>query len=350
MKKRFGALLLLGVLMLAMVSCAAREEYTVSLADEPIVEDRIMKTGGEMTIHFEFPEAGCIKMLAYDATDYKNEPEKYPSPTVSFYNEKGVAVYEGLDIENGYFEKTHFSKGKVTAKITFAGAKKMEKAGIYWAFASDTKEPAKVGINQPAAMVTDGAGEARFIFHAEKAGLYYIRCQEAGVWESDCAFEVYNVSEQTMAGRLEIHGTEWNQRTVFLQPGDYKINTYDVEGIAKLFIEAESDYGQVIPAGSATAALPATIGFSYDLPQSQTATFTLDGGKLRLWASATGSEHFYDSMQRFTLVVRDAAGNEIAREENAEDSAVIDLKGRKGTFTVEVSNVGNGVVYLTLGE
>ena len=350
MKKRIIALLLLVALVFAMASCQkGSAEYSVSLADQPIMEDQIFKTSGEMTIRFELPQAGYLKLMAYDATDYKKEPAEYPSASVSYSNEAGYVAYKSLNIDNGYLNKCRFEKGVTIAKITFDGAKKMKKAGLYWVFAPDIDTPAPLTADQPAAKAADGAKEARFSLSVKKPTLYNIHCSEAAVWESDCSFEVYNAKGQTVAGNLAIHGTEWTSRKIFLKAGEYEIVAREIEGVATMMPEVMGEYDQITLAGSPAPTLPATIGFCGDLAQTQSATFVLDGSKPELWASASGAGEYYDSSQRFTMVVRDAMGNEIAREE-VDGTTMINLKGRTGTHTVEISNAGNGIVYLNLDE
>lgn len=351
MKKRILSLILMMIIVVSMAACAPKgpAEFTVDLAKDPIIEDKIFKTEGELTIHFEFPEAGYFKLMAYDATEYKEEPSKSPAASVSYYNDKGYAAYKDINIDNGYLQKCRFEKGTLTAKITFAGANGMEAAGLYWTFAPDTEGPTALIADQPAAKGTNGSGEAQFSLKVEKPSLYNIYCSEAAVWESDCSFEIYNADGESVTGELAIHSTEWISRKVFLQKGEYEIHTRDIQGVATITAELMTAYDQITLAGAAAPTLPATIGFGLGLAASQRATFTLDGSTPELWASAIGTGEYYDSMQTFTLVVRDSAGNEIVRED-VEDGTMINLAGRTGTHTVEISNAGNSVVTLLLDK
>lgn len=320
---------------------------TVDLDTTPVATDKIYKCDGKLTIKFQLSQSGYFSLLAYDATDYVDDIEEYPTPRVTFYDEKGKVLYKDVSIENGFMERRLFKKGTLTAEITFKGnTKKIKKAGLYWAFGADSEKAVALKEGKRVAAKADRDGKSHFIFEAKQAGLYSFTCAEGAIWESDCSFEVINAKKKSVSGSLMIHGTEWTSRSVFLQKGSYDIVVSEIQKVATCKVELTDSVKKLTIAGSNTAKVPTTIGFSNELPQSQKATFEVKN-KTKLWVNASGSNTYYDSEQPFTMVVKDESGKIIAEEE-AEGFAVVKLKGLSGKITVEISDVGNGLVSLTL--
>ncbi|MBR3969220.1 MAG: hypothetical protein IKJ93_06500 [Clostridia bacterium] len=320
---------------------------TVDLDTTPVATDKIYKCDGKLTINFQLSQSGYFSLLAYDATDYVDDIEEYPIPKVTFYDGKGKVLYKDVSIENGFMKKHLFKKGTLTAEITFKGnTKKMKQAGLYWAFGADSEKAVALKEGKSFATKAGRDGESRFTFEAKQSGLYRFTCAEGAVWESDCSFEVINAKKKSVAGSLMIHGTEWTSRSVFLQKGSYDVVVSGIQKVATCKVELTDSVKKLTIAGSDTAKAPTTIGFSNELPQSQKATFEVKN-KTKLWVNASGSNAYYDSEQPFTMVVTDESGKIIA-EEDAEGFAVVKLKGLSGKITVEISDVGNGIVSLTL--
>lgn len=322
----------------------------IFLEERPFAEDQIYEmSGGRLALEFTLPKAGCIKLLAYDATEYQEDMGEYPEGTLSFLDEKGEVLYDGISVAGGYMEQYPLEEKTVTALITFSGnVKKMNSVAVSWLYAPLEEAAPRLKLGEIAAAVADEKNTATFTFSAQEAGIYSISPSEGCVWESDCYFQVFDTKGASVAEELFIHGTEWIERKVFLPKGDYEILVKNIQGVAKISAQLSEGDEEIFLAGTAPLTIPCKIGFCLNQPGAGMATFHADGKEITLRANATGSDTYYDNEQAFTMVVRDSNGKEIARQEAELGSAEIEMSGCKGEYIVEITEVSNGVVSLTL--
>lgn len=349
MKKSAWILVLILSLMMGMLNGCANGtvEGTVSLAKEPVAEEKIFEMAGTDTLELAFtlPEAGGLKLLIYDATDYEEEPEEYPEGTLSFYDEEGEVLYEGLPVTDGYIDRCSFEAGEVTARIIFSGeTEKLGAVAVSWAYAPERKTPTALKSGETTTAMADTKGKAVFTAEIESAGLYTLSPAEACIYESDCYFTVKDETGKAVTERLMIHGTEWNSRTVFLPKGTY---TVEVEGVQTVVtcklemkepIDLESD-GVVL--------IPGALGFTTPGQSTLSATFTTYRDKTTLTATADGIGTYYDSEQPFTLQVLDSAGKTVVKEE-CEGSGSWEIGKLNGDYTVHVTSNGGSLVKLDI--
>ena len=148
--KKLSVVLIFVMLMGIVMSGCGGNESTVnsfSLAKMPVAGEKSFELdeNGKVSIDFELPEAGFIKMIAYDGTEYIEWPNEIAEIYVEYKNEGGKTLYEKTRITDGYLEKYHFDAGTVRAEFTVENQPaRMERIMLSWAFAADNYEPVEV--------------------------------------------------------------------------------------------------------------------------------------------------------------------------------------------------------------
>lgn len=354
--KNLSVFLILTLLMGIMLSGCGGNENTVnsfSLAETPVADEKSFKLSesGTVSIDFEVPETGLIKMVAYDSTEYVEWPDEIAEIYVDFKDESGKIIYEKIRITDGYTDKYSLDSGKITADITVKNQPvRMERIALSWAFAADKHEPVSVDYETKAAAPADKNGVARFAFSVDKPSLVRIFPSEACIYESDCSFYIENSNGEKITGDISIHGTEWSSRLVFLTEGDYVIAVSGIEAVASCKVREEKAYSDIQLTDAESLSVPVTFGFDALSSGERKAKFTADGSKY-LAVETLGVNTFYDSVHTVYVEITDADGNIVAQSDEEEcisDETRIDISSLSGEYTVTVSASGPCVAALSL--
>lgn len=358
MKKIFAFLLAAVLLCCSMSGCSdygsdVPDTYSFSFAETPVADEKFFELtdSDTLSLNFELPEAGYIKMIAYDSTEYIEWPEELAEIYVDFKDEKGNIIYEKVRITDGYVEKYLFESGKVIADISVENQPvKMERIALSWAFAADNYEPVVVDYETKSAAPADKNGIARFKLSVEKDSLVRIFPSEACIYESDCSFYVENANGEKVTGDISIHGTEWTSRLVFLTKGDYVIVVSEIEAAASCKVKEEKTYSNIQLADAEGLSVPVTFGFNMLNSGERTAKFTADGSKY-LAVETLGTNTFYDSVHTVYVEITDTKGNVVARSDEEEcisDETRIDISSLSGEYFVTISTNGSCVVGISM--
>ena len=339
------------VLMPFVAGCGDTESGTangISLANKPIVDEQIFDISGkdEVSINFDVPQKGYIKLYAYDFTEYEEYPEEESPAKVSFFDKDNKALFENIDISNGYAEQYAFEKGAVTAKITFDNKPKdMKSVAVAWVYAAETTEPTQLKTGEIGAASVNKEKTANFSIKIEKDGIYNITCAEGALPECDCNFSVIDKNGVSVTGEIFIHTNEWISRKAFLPKGEYVINVRDVTAVATCNVEETKSFENIVLAGDKNLKLPVDIGFTAEKKEATTVTFTPSGKTLI--ASADGSGTYYDSEQPFEIKIADSNGKTVIEEE-CEGSGSWDISNFSGEHTITVTAKESCVVSLSV--
>ncbi len=321
--------------------------HSVSLAETPVANEKVFDlTGNKSTIKIDFdlPEAGYIKMLGYDSSDYVEWPEEEILLFVDFKDKDGNVLYNDVEITNGYVDKYLFDAGKVIAEITFKNApKNMTQTTLSWAFAAQRSEPVELTVGKDAAASADENGIAKFSLVTDSNGVYKVASSEACIYESDCTFRIENENGENVSGDLMIHGTEWTSRTVFLPAGKYTVIVSEISTVASCKAEKIGSGENVILEDMPNLTVPVTFGFTLLNSGERSAKFTADGSAKSLYVVTGGSETYYDSVHTVDAVITDSNGN-VVFEETCEDIYKIDISQYKGEYTITLTPNGTCVI------
>lgn len=352
--KRFVALFSAALILCSLLSGCSDDplgtvfvSYSHSLADEPVVNEKIFELEGNanaIRIDFEVPEAGYIKMNGYDMTNYKEWPDEEPTAFVDFIDKDGKALFEDVEISYGYVDKYLLDAGKVTAEITFKNASsQMNRVALSWAFAPENTETAELTLDEASAAVADENGTARFSLVTDSHGVYNVSASEACVDEWDCSFRIENENGENVSGDLSIHGTEWTSRVVFLPKGTYTVIVSEIESVASCTVQKFGDGEDVILEDEENLTVPVTFGFTLLNCGERKAKFTADGSATSLYIVTGGSETYYDSTHTTDVRITDSDGN-VVFEETCEDIHNVDISEYSGEYTITIIPNGSCVV------
>jgi hypothetical protein len=127
MKKASVLLTVLLLISCLFVGCSDNGNIphsSFSLADTPIEGEKLfdLSKSGTVTIEFDVPETGYIKLVAYDGTDYIEWPDEIPDIYVDFKTESGKTLYRNISISDGYFRFMTGSNRNET-KVVLEGLK-----------------------------------------------------------------------------------------------------------------------------------------------------------------------------------------------------------------------------------
>ena len=350
----FIVLLLIGILFAGCNNWTDDIQHSsVWLGDDSAVAEKSFEINksGKVAVDFDLPEAGYIKLIAFDGTDYVEWPDEIPDFFVDFKDENGKVIYENIRISEGYIEKYKFDSGKVIAEITAENRPaQMKTMHLSWAYASDTYEPVELVYNTTSAAVADENGVARFKIYVNKPSLVRIYPSEAGIYDSDCSFCVETVSGEKVTGDLSIHGTEWASRLAFLDKGEYIIVVSKIEAVASCKAVVEKTYTAIQLDDAEGMTVPVVFGLNAQNSGERTVKFTADGSEKYLFVETRGDGTFYDSVHWVDVTVIDANGNIVAQsdEDYVSDETIIDISGLKGEYTVTLSTGGSCVMEVTL--
>lgn len=358
--KKLSVFLCVALLLCCMMSgCSdknleAMSSYSFSLAEVPVADAKSLELSdtGVISINFDVPEKGFIKMIAYDNTEYMVWPDEIAELYADFKDENGKILYDNIRISDGYFEKYSFEAGMVTVDITIENKPaKMECIALSWAFAADNYEPVAVDYETKSVAVADENGIARFSFTVENDSLVRIFPAEACIFESDCSFYVETKDGERVTGDMSIHGTEWSSRLAFLTKGDYVAVVSGIEAVAECRVREEKSYNDIQLADAEGLTVPVTFGFNALNSGERTATFTADGSKY-LAVTAIGANTYYDSVQTYSIVITDAEGNVVIEsgDENDTDETRFDISEFSGEYIVTVSASDCVIEIKTLSE
>lgn len=364
MKKSLAALMVAVLSVILLLSgCSAEKtaDYIIDLSQTPVSTDYNMpdiEIKETFRVDFIVPEAGYIKLLSYDCTEYEEWPEILPEAYATFVDENGNELYPEMPVFGGYTEKYLFEAGKITAIITYKNfLEDMDSISLVWAFAPDNDEPVTVELNSdiPAAARINNKGEAKFRFTAKENAMYYFTVAEACVFESDCLFYIENSSGEKITGDLMIHGTEWSTRWAFLPKGDYTVTVFDIGAVASCKIGTERIYDNIVLQPEENLSLPVDFGFGAFNSSERTVNFTSDGSAKKLIVKAVGTNTYYDYEQGYTLKITDNNGNIVLYNEDDvisdyyyEGEHRFDLTGYNGEYTVTVSSNDACVVSISI--
>ena len=324
-------------------------EYGFSFYDEPVADEKNLELNdgaNAFRITFDVPEAGYIKFLCYDATEY----EEWPDETVEFYadfkDESGNSFLEGVSVGEGYYDKYIVDKGLVSVEITPENKPSdMNMLCVSWAYAPLNKEPVYMESGKKYAVAADEYGEAEFAFSVDTPSLVRITPAEACVYECDCVFWIENDKGEKTTDMLSIHGTEWISRKVFLEKGDYTVRVSEISAVACCEFVIEKAYENLSRDGESADGQAVVFGFNGIDNSVKTACFTADGENY-LSVEAQGTDTYYDSVHAVKVMIADSVGN-IVFDECVEGDSRIDISGYSGEYKVAVSANGSCVVEIS---
>lgn len=321
--------------------------YSFSLDKTPVVDEKNFDiTGDNKTVKLDFklPQAGYIKMLGYDSTEYDEWPDESTRLFVDFKDTAGNVLYDDVEITNGYVDKYLFINDEIIAEITFKNApRNIGCITLSWAFAKQSDEPVELTLSQNSAAVADKNGNANYYFTAEKAGIYNVTPTEACIYECDCSFYIENENGENVSGDLSIHGTEWVSRNVFLPEGKYKIIISEIKSVATCLIKKLTETENVVLENKENIILPVTYGFTLLNNSERTVTFNGDGLQKSLCIETNGSDTFYDTVHTVEVIITDSKGN-IIWQEICEEICEIDITKYKGEHTIKIIPNGTCMV------
>ncbi|MBQ2775004.1 MAG: hypothetical protein IJF40_03835 [Clostridia bacterium] len=298
-----------------------------------------------LKINFELPEAGFFKLLAYDATEYEEWPDEYAEAFVTFTSES--KTYIDVKATYGFTDEIYFEKGDISAEITFKDAPKdMEQVYVAWAFAPDTDEPSNLKLDSTAIAKADENGNAKFALSLEKDALVRFMPSEACILEYDCNFYIENKDGKKVTSNINIHGSEWAYRVVFLPKGEYIVTVTDIETVASCYASEEVPFENVHMTPKNGLTLPATFGFNALNSEEKKATFVADANDKYLVINARGANTYYEYEQPVDIKVIDAQNN-IVIEETCEGENRFDISKFSGEYTVCVSTSDACVVEIS---
>lgn len=327
-----------------------------SLADTPIEGEKLfdLSKSGTVTIEFDVPETGYIKLVAYDGTDYIEWPDEIPDIYVDFKTESGKTLYRNISISDGYYDKYKFEAGKVIAKISVKNRPaEMEKLCLSWAYATYNNEPVDIDYETDFAAAADKNGTARFRLYVDKASLIKISPAEACVYDSDCSFHVETADGEKVSGDLSIHGTEWASRLVFLDRGEYIIVVNGIKAVASCKAVVEKSYTAIQLDDTKGMTVPVVFGLNALNNGERTVKLTADSSPKYLVIETRGEGTFYDSVHYVDTVITDASGNIVAQsdeEDCVSDETRIDISDLNGEYTVTLSTGGSCAIEISVIE
>ena len=329
------------------------QEFSFSLDSKPVADEEILNLEGDSNafrVEFDVPETGYIKLLAYDNSDYENWPEVMPRIYADIKNSDGKVIHDNIEISEGSFEKYSVEKGKVTAEITFefipAGVSSL---ALSWAFAPESDETVVLEVDKNVAVIADENGQAEFSFTTEENAIYTITPTEACTYEWDGSFIIKNAEGKDVAGELDIHGTEWVSRSVFLPEGEYTVTVSGLSAIACCKVTLNASCKEAVIDNEEGMTVPIQYGFTLINNSTRVAKLNVDGSKNRLMIFSAGTETYYDRVHTANVTITDADGNVVC-EEVCEEFCRIDISEYSGEYTVTVSASGSCVVELVLME
>lgn len=356
MKKASVFFIVLSLMFCLFSACDGNNtpQASFSLADSPVVGEKTfdLNKNGIVTLAFDVPETGYIKLVAYDCTDYVEWPDEIPDIYVDFKTESGKTIYKNISISDGYYEKYKFEAGKVIAKITAKNRpKEMEKICLSWAYAADNYEPVDIDFETDFAAAADKNGTARFKLYVDKASLIRISPSEACVYDSDCSFYVETADGKKITGDLSIHGTEWGSRLVFLDTGEYVIAVNGISAVASCRATVEKSYSAIRLDDAEGMTVPVIFGLNALNNGERTVKFTADGTPKYLVVDTRGEGTFYDSVHYVDVTVTDANGNvaiQSDKEDCVSDEMRFDVSELSGEYTVTLSTGGSCVIEISV--
>lgn len=364
MKKTLVLLMVLLIAFCSLAGCSDNSDDNIQLSYFTLAADSVIEAksfeineNGVVRVGFEVPEAGFIKLIAYDGTEYVEWPDEIPEISVDFKTEDGKTIYENISISDGYVEKYLFEAGKVIAEIIAENRpEKMERICLSWAYAADNYEPVDIdyGVHSSAsAAAADENGVAKFRLFVDKPSLVRVFASEAGIYEGDCSFYIETPDGERVTGDLSIHATEWSSRLAFLDKGEYIIVVNEISAVASCRAIIEKTYTAIQLDNSDGMTVPVIFGLNALNNGERTARFTADGTKKYLVVEAKGTGTFYDSVHYIDVVITDANGNVVAQsdeEDCVSDETRIDISDFRGEYTVTLSTGGSCVIEISTIE
>ncbi len=323
--------------------------HTYSLAEEPIAGEKILPMTEEtLTFKLVVPAAGYIKMLAYDNTEYEIWPEETVELIADFRSADGRTLYENISITEGYIDKYRFEPGEIQVDITCPNRPaEMSEIAVSWAYAQDSDAVVEIEMDGRSAAVADENGVARFSIDVTKDALISIAPDEACIYESSCSFYVENVNGERMTDDIQIEGTEWVNRQVFLPKGTYNITVTGIEAVASCYVGELETYDHIRLSSVEGQTLPVLFGFTTMTEDVRKATFVPDEEDMYLEVDANGVGTYYDMEQEVEIIVTDASGNAVI-DEICEGCTRFDISNFSGEYTVTLKSSDSCVVKLSL--
>lgn len=324
-------------------------EYGFSFYDEPVADEKNLElTDGAnaLRITFDVPEAGYIKLLCYDSTEYEEWPDETAEICADFKDESGNSFLQNIAVDEGYYDKYIVDKGLLSVEITLKNKPSdMNMLCVSWAYAPLNKESVHMEAGKKYALAADENGEAEFTLSVDTPSLVKITPAEACVYECDCVFRVENGKEEKITDALSIHGTEWISRKVFLEKGDYTVTVGEISAVACCEFVTEKTYENLSQDGESADGQTVVFGFNGIDNNVKTARFTAEGENY-LAVEAQGTDTYYDSMHSVNVVITDSVGN-VVLEECVEENSRIDISGYSGEYEAAVSANGSCVVEIS---
>lgn len=347
MKKTVVFIISIIVILFLITSCSSKtgfDEYMISLADEPYVEERefeLKNNSGSLRLVFDLVQPGRVKLLVSDLTDYEVYSDEEPEFFVTFRDGEGNIIYEKVSVSYGYTDNYVFGKGQVVAELTTRNKpRKMKNIAVSWAYAPENVTVGSVDINRPTTVATDKNGVAFFDFYADKDGIYDVGVAEGCYYDGDYNFQIKNKNGKNVTDKIFIHSNEWISRKVFLEKGEYTISVDTVFSVAVCKVSVIEKYDDVIVKDDVT--LPSIIGFNAIQNGEKKAVFDA-GSRDFINICAVGSETYYDSVQTVDYRIVDSEGT-VVNEGCVEENGRIDVSSLEGRHTIIFSSCGSCVV------
>ncbi len=347
MKKVAFFIMIISVALFIITSCSSElvyDEYAVSLADEPFVEEREfeLKKGSDfLRLVFDMDQPGRIKLLVSDMTDYDVYPDEEPEFFVTFRDSEGNIIYENVSVSYGYTDNYIFEKGQIAAEITAVNKpRKLKDIAVSWVYAPESATSGSVETDRPTAAAADKNGIALFKLCVDEDGVYDIKVNEGCYYDGDYNFQIKNKNGENVTDKIFIHSNEWISRMVFLEKGEYTISVDSVFSVAVCQVSVVEKYEDVSVENDIT--LPATVGFNAIHNDEKRVTFDADNRDV-INIRAIGSETYYDSFQTVDYRIVDSEGA-VVNEGLIEESEQINISALDGRYTLILLSQGSCVV------
>lgn len=326
-------------------SLEVKSAGTYSLSSTPLAEEKkISMTTDTVSVNFDAPESGYLKLLAYELSGADGV-----KLFATFKDASGKVLYKDISIDNGYTQKYLIPKGRVSIELTCKNKpKKMSGIALSWAFAANTTTVTELTLGKTASAVVNSKGIAEFKLLLKHNSLVSVKPIEACLYEGSCTFYVKNSSGKRVTDDIAIETTEWISRKVFLPKGNYTIVVMGVDAVATCEVTTNATYNDIELSQASDIKLPATFGFTKQNAGKRTVKFTPTSSQKTLIVDPDGVNTYYDSSQTVDVTVTDSKGNTV--EETCEGKTSVDISSLSGTLTVSFTVSDSCVVKLSLSK
>lgn len=324
---------------------------TIDLDNQIYVQDLYSDTDGKKkyVIELKVPNDGKLSFCAYDASDTYDKTDEGKKTVVIIEDSDGKVVAENSSDNENYCMVVHsVKKGSYKVYITVKTKSTVDKIGLSWAYAEKEEGLVEIGGTTETAFTSEN-GEAKFKLVAERNELVEISGGDAISPEDFYTFYVTDKNGDKVVADTRIAETEWYKRKVYLTAGDYTITMVNLEknSIAECTVKAVDGFGNITSQSfeKSTAAeikkgIPASVGFTEIIKNTQWLKFTADGTSKNLTVKIDGNNTYYDYYSSAKLEIYDSQNKKIANE-SPESQYSYDISKLSGTYYISVTPAEN---------